>query len=76
MNAWMLAAVGLLVALGVIVAARRRAARRAAEAEARVRARRRQFPLVSSNLRGRTVASQDLWEDDATEITVSDPAGR
>jgi hypothetical protein len=76
MNTWILAAVALLVVLGVIVAGRRRAARRAAEAEARARARRRRLPVVSSNLRGRTASPGDLWEEDAREITASDPAGR
>jgi membrane protein implicated in regulation of membrane protease activity len=76
MNAWILAAVVVLVALGAIVAARRRAARRAAEAEARARARRRRLPVVSSNLRGRATVSGDLWKDDAAGITASDPAGR
>jgi cytochrome c-type biogenesis protein CcmH/NrfF len=65
MSAWMLAVVVLLVALGVVVTGRRRAARRAAEAEARTRARRRRLPEVSANLRGQTTASADLWREDA-----------
>lgn len=65
MNAYILAGVALLVAWGVIVAARRRAARRAAEAEARARARRRRLPVVSANLRGQSDGPRDLWQDEA-----------
>jgi hypothetical protein len=65
MNAWMLAALALLVALGLMVSGRRRAARRAAEAEARARARRRQLPVVSANLRGQSAGARDLWQEDA-----------
>jgi len=75
MNAWVFAAVTALVALGLIVARRRRAARRAAEAEARARARLRHLPFVSSNLRGRSAESGDLWED-ASGATAADSSGR
>lgn len=76
MNAWMLAFVTALVALGLVLSARRKAARRAAEAEARARARRRHLPLVSSNLRGRSAESGDLWEDTSAGATATDSAGR
>ena len=42
----------LLAAWGAIIVARRRAARRAAELQARVRARRRNVPVASANVRG------------------------
>jgi hypothetical protein len=76
MNAWMLGAVTALVTLGVITGWRRRVARRAAEAEARARARRRPLPLVSSNLRGGSSGSGDLWQDARAGVTASDPAAR
>jgi len=74
----MLAGVTLLALWGVIIAARRRAARRAAEdAEARARARRRPIPVVSSNLRGQPAREpnrgRDLWEEAAGDSTGPSP---
>lgn len=71
----MLAGVTLLALWGVIIAARRRAARRAAEA--RSRARRRPIPAVSSNLRGQPAREpnrgRDLWEEAAADSTGPSP---
>jgi len=64
MDASILAVVLLFAAWGAVRTARRRAARRAAEAEERARARRRRVPEVSANLRGQARAN-DLWDQQA-----------
>jgi hypothetical protein len=74
----MLASATLLALWGVIIVARRRAARRAAEAaEARARARRRPIPVVSSNLRGQPARGpdrvRDLWAETAAGSPRPDP---
>jgi hypothetical protein len=51
-NAYILAGVALLVAWGMIAAAR-------------ARARRRRLPVVSANLRPQTDGSRDLWQEEA-----------
>jgi len=69
----LLAGAALLALLVVMFVARRRAARRAAdaEAEARARARRRPLPVVSSNLRGQSARppamDRDLWVETAVD---------
>lgn len=71
-DALMLAGAAMLALLAFVVA-RRRAARRAAdadaEAEARARARRRPVPIVSANLRGQLARpagnDRDLWNETA-----------
>jgi hypothetical protein len=60
-----LAGVALLALWFVVGAARRRSERRADEARARAQARRPRVPVVSSNLRGQSAASQDLWREAA-----------
>jgi len=61
-NVQLIAAGLLLLAVwGAIVLARRRAARRAADREARARARRRKVPVVSANVRGLPGNETDLW---------------
>jgi len=63
-HVWILAA-GVLVVLALaIYTARRRAARRRAEARARQLARRRRVPLVSANLRGRPASKPDIWREE------------
>ena len=62
MDALILAGVALLALWFVVGAARRRSERRAGEARARSQARRPAVPVVSSNLRGQSAASQDLWQ--------------
>ena len=51
----------LLAALGAAGSARRRAARRREEDRQRARARRREVPVVSANVRGLPPAATDLW---------------
>jgi hypothetical protein len=69
---WIAALLALAVAWGWLVALRRKAVRRAAEARARLRARRRRIPAVSANVRGLSgpppVRQDDLWarETDGT----------
>jgi len=73
-NALLIAAAILLLAVwGAVVLARRRAARRAAEREARARARRRKVPDVSANVRGLPGNDADLW---AQETQVASRKGR
>jgi uncharacterized membrane protein len=60
---WIAAGAVLLAALVGLVASRRRAARRAADARARARARRYRAPLVSANLRPQTDRKPDIWRE-------------
>jgi len=64
-DALILAGVVLLALWIAIVAGRRRAERRADEARARAQARRARVPVVSSNLRGLSAGTQDLWQESA-----------
>jgi hypothetical protein len=57
----MAALLALAAAWAWVVAARRRAARRAAEVRARKLARRRRIPAVSANVRGLPGEQTDLW---------------
>jgi LPXTG-motif cell wall-anchored protein len=59
-----IAAVGILLAALIgLMASRRRALRRAAEARARARARRYRAPLVSANLRPQVDRKPDIWRE-------------
>lgn len=60
-------ALGILVAWAAVIAARRRAVRRAAAERARLRARRRKVPVVSANLRGLEFREQELRFDDGRD---------
>jgi hypothetical protein len=60
----------LLAVLAALVGARRRADRRAAEARARLQARRSRVPLVSANLRGQSAQKPDIWRDSADKSTA------
>lgn len=62
---WIALGLLLLGLLAALVGARRRAARRADEARARLRARRSRVPLVSANLRGQAASKPDIWRDEA-----------
>lgn len=57
-------ALAVLAAWVAVVVARKRAARRAAVARARLRARRRRLPVVSANLRGLEFREPGLSFDD------------
>lgn len=60
----MAGAVALAILFGW-VGARRRAARRAAAARARLRTRRNRVPLVSANVQGQSLGKPDIWRDEA-----------
>ena len=64
-DAWLVAGAMALAVLCGWVGARRRAARRAADARARLRARRSRMPLVSANVQGLSSGKPDIWRDEA-----------
>jgi hypothetical protein len=65
MDALIVAGVSLLALWVVVVIGRKRAERRADEARSRAQARRVRVPVVSSNLRGQSMAPPDLWHESA-----------
>jgi hypothetical protein len=69
---WIAAGAVLLAALVGLVASRRRAARRAADARARARARRYRAPLVSANLRPQTDRKPDIWREAREDASHGD----
>ena len=64
MVGWLVAGAVVLAILGGWVGARRRAERRAADARARLRARRSRVPLVSANVQGLSSGKPDIWRDE------------
>lgn len=70
-GAWIVAGIVLLGCWVGLVGARRRAARREAAAKARVRARHRRVPLVSSNVCGQRAHKPDIWREEA-EVAARD----
>lgn len=69
MGTWILVGALLVGAWLGLAGARRRSARRAAEARARARARRSRVPLVSSNLRGQSSQVPDIWREEREAST-------
>ena len=69
MNTWGVVSVLLLAALVWLVRARRRAARRAAEARTRARNKRYRPPLVSANVRGQVEQKADIWREEQEAAT-------
>ena len=69
---WIAAGAVLLAALIGLVASRRRAARRAAEARERARARRYRAPLVSANLRPQADRKPDIWREAREDASHGD----
>jgi hypothetical protein len=61
---WIVAVIVLLAAWAWLVGSRRRAARRAEEARARARAKRRRAPLVSANVRPQAEQRPDIWREE------------
>jgi hypothetical protein len=61
---WIVAVIVLLAAWAWLVGSRRRAARRAEEARARARAKRRRAPLVSANVRPQAERKPDIWREE------------
>lgn len=64
-DGWLVAGATVLAVLCGWVGVRRRAARRAAEARARLRARRSRVPLVSANVQGLAAGKPDIWREEA-----------
>jgi hypothetical protein len=72
-GAWIVAG-GVLLACWIgFAGARRRAARRRAETQARARARRQRVPFVSANVRGQPAQKPDIWREEAETASQGRP---
>lgn len=69
--AWIVAGTVLFACWLGFAGRRRKAARRAAAARARLRARQRRMPLVSANVRGQPARKPDIWRE-ATDVATRD----